>query len=55
MAVFEGVKHWKQRRQPPLQDEEIAQAIRDLNELGWIHAQPSSDLPLPVEEALLDA
>jgi uncharacterized protein YwgA/O-acetyl-ADP-ribose deacetylase (regulator of RNase III) len=54
-AVFEGVKHWKQRRQPPLQDEEIAQAIRDLNVLGWIHALPSSDLPLPVEEALLDA
>jgi uncharacterized protein YwgA/O-acetyl-ADP-ribose deacetylase (regulator of RNase III) len=54
-VIFEGVKHWKQRRQPPLQDEEIAQAIRDLNVLGWIHAQPSSDLPLPQEEALLDA
>jgi uncharacterized protein YwgA/O-acetyl-ADP-ribose deacetylase (regulator of RNase III) len=54
-VVFEGVKHWKQRRQPPLQDEEIAQAIRDLNLLGWIHAQRSSDLPLPQEEALLDA
>jgi uncharacterized protein YwgA/O-acetyl-ADP-ribose deacetylase (regulator of RNase III) len=54
-VIFEGVKHWKQRRQPPLQDEEIAQAIRDLNVLGWIRAQPSSDLPLPQEEALLDA
>lgn len=54
-AIFEGVKHWKQRRQPPLQDDEIAQAIRDLNVLGWIHAQPSSGLPLPQEEALLDA
>ena len=33
-AIFEGVKHWKQRRQPPLLDEEIAQAIRNLNLLG---------------------
>jgi uncharacterized protein YwgA/O-acetyl-ADP-ribose deacetylase (regulator of RNase III) len=56
LDVFEGVKEWKQRRQPPLQDDEIAQAIRDLNLLGWIHAQPSSDLPLPQEEeTLLDA
>ncbi len=53
-AIFEGVKHWKQRRQPPLQDEEIAQTIRNLNLLGWIHAQPSSDLPLVEEETLLD-
>ncbi len=55
LDVFEGVKEWKQRRQPPLRDDEIAQAIRDLNLLGWLHAQPSSDLPLPQEEALLDA
>jgi uncharacterized protein YwgA/O-acetyl-ADP-ribose deacetylase (regulator of RNase III) len=56
LDVFEGVKEWKQRRQPPLRDDEIAQAIRDLNLLGWIHAQPSSELPLPQEEeALLDA
>ncbi len=56
MAIFEGVKQWKQRRQPPLQDDEIAQAIRDLNLLGWIRAQPSADLPLPQEEeALLNA
>ncbi len=56
LDVFEGVKQWKQRRRPPLLDDEIAQAIRDLNLLGWIHAQPSSDLPIPQEEkALLDA
>lgn len=52
-AILERVKHWKQKRRPPLRDEEIAQAIRDLNLLGWIHAQPSADLPLP-EETLLD-
>jgi uncharacterized protein YwgA/O-acetyl-ADP-ribose deacetylase (regulator of RNase III) len=53
-AVLEGVKHWKQRRRPPLNDEEIAQAIRDLNLLGWIKAKPSSELPLAQEAALLD-
>lgn len=53
-AILEGVKDWKQRRQPPLQDEEIAQTIRNLNLLGWIHAQPSPDLPLAEEETLLD-
>ena len=36
ITVLEGVKSWKQRRHPPLKDEEIAQAIRDLNLLGWI-------------------
>ncbi len=55
VAVLEGVKHWKQRRRPPLSDEEIAQAIRDLNLLGWIKANPSSELPLAQESALLDS
>src|SRR6266566_2728988 len=40
-AIFDGVKQWKQRRRPPLQDDAIAQTIRDLNVLGWLHAQPS--------------
>jgi O-acetyl-ADP-ribose deacetylase (regulator of RNase III) len=53
-AVLEGVKHWKQRRRPPLNDEEIAQAIRDLNLLGWIKAKPSFDLPLAQDPALLE-
>jgi hypothetical protein len=53
-AVLEGVKHWKQRRHPPLNDEEIAQAIRDLNLLGWIKAKPSSELPLAQDAALLE-
>jgi uncharacterized protein YwgA/O-acetyl-ADP-ribose deacetylase (regulator of RNase III) len=56
LDVLAGVKLWKQRRKPPLQDDEIAQSIRDLNALGWIDAQPSPNLPLPQEErALLDA
>jgi len=53
-AVLEGVKRWKQRRRPPLNDEEIAQTIRDLNLLGWIKAKLSSELPLAQEATLLD-
>jgi O-acetyl-ADP-ribose deacetylase (regulator of RNase III) len=51
-AILEAVKDWKQRRKPPLEDTEIAQAIRDLNLLGWIEAVPSNDLPLPGEDLL---
>lgn len=51
-AILEAVKAWKQRRKPPIEDTEIAQAIRDLNLLGWIHARPSNDLPLPEEDLL---
>ena len=53
IAIFEAVKQWKQNRHPPLKDEEIAQAIRDLNVLDWIRAQVSEDLPLP-RAALVD-
>ena len=44
----------KQKRLPPLHDEEIAGAIRHLNVLRWLDVHPSVDLPLP-EEALFDA
>jgi uncharacterized protein YwgA len=47
IEVLEEVKQWKQRRRPPLADEEIAQAIRNLNVLEWLNVRPSSDLPLP--------
>ena len=51
--VLEEVKRWKQKRRPPLQDEEITHTIRNLNILRWLDVRPSTDL-LP-EEALLDA
>jgi len=54
MAILDGVKRWKQKRRPPLSDEEIAQSIRDLNVLGWIKARPSPELPLAQDAALLD-
>jgi uncharacterized protein YwgA len=50
--VLDAVRAWKQRRRPPLRDEEIAEAIRNLNMLGWLEALPSADLPLEDEEFL---
>ena len=52
--VLEEVKRWKQKRRPPLRDEEIARTVRNLNVLRWLDIRPSADLPLP-EEALFDA
>lgn len=49
IQIFEEVKRWKQKRQPPLQDQEIADAIRNLNVLGWLNVRPSNELPLPEE------
>ncbi len=51
--VLAEVMRWKQRRRPPLNETEVALAIRNLNMLGWLHAKPSKDLPLN-EEVLLD-
>jgi O-acetyl-ADP-ribose deacetylase (regulator of RNase III)/uncharacterized protein YwgA len=51
--ILEEVKRWKQKRRPPLQEEDVAQSIRSLNMLGWIDAAVSAELPLP-QEALLD-
>lgn len=52
VEVFNEVKDWKQRRQLPLDDDEIAQTIRSLNVLGWLDVRPSTDLPLS-DDALL--
>jgi uncharacterized protein YwgA/O-acetyl-ADP-ribose deacetylase (regulator of RNase III) len=50
--VLDYVRQWKLRRRPPLQDGDVALAIRRLNVLGWIDATPSEDLPV-AEEALI--
>jgi len=50
MEIFNAVKDWKQRRKPPLDDHDIAEAIRHLNLLRWISARVSSDLPVPHNE-----
>jgi O-acetyl-ADP-ribose deacetylase (regulator of RNase III)/uncharacterized protein YwgA len=52
-AVFNEVKRWKERRDPPLRDEELAEAIRSLNVLGWLRVTPSDDLPVWDEDLAL--
>ena len=50
--ILDYVKQWKLRRRPPLQDADVALAIRRLNVLGWIDAMPSEALPLR-DEAMI--
>lgn len=47
--VLSFVMHWKERRRPPLDITEVANAIRNLAALGWLKVKPSADLPLPDE------
>lgn len=49
--ILDYVLQWKFRRRPPLDETEVALAIRRLNVLGWIHAT-ASELLLP-EEAMI--
>jgi uncharacterized protein YwgA len=44
--VLSEVMDWKQRRRPPIDEGEVADAIRHLAMLGWIHVTASPDLPL---------
>jgi uncharacterized protein YwgA len=53
LEVLREVMEWKQRRRPPLNEAEVALAIRNLSRLGWLRLRPSVDLPLS-KEALLD-
>lgn len=53
--VLDAVMHWKQRRDPPIEEGDVAVAIRNLAALRWIDVVPSSDLPLqgdPVFETM---
>lgn len=50
--VMEEVKRWKQRRNPPLEEDEIADAIRNLAMLDWLDVEPSPDLPVPDDLAI---
>jgi len=51
--VLAKVMEWKQKRRPPLNENEVALSIRNLSMLGWLKLKPSPDLPIN-EEALLD-
>jgi O-acetyl-ADP-ribose deacetylase (regulator of RNase III)/uncharacterized protein YwgA len=42
--IVEAVMRWKQRRRPQLTEDDVSQAVRGLNLLGWIEARPTEDL-----------
>lgn len=44
--VVDEVLKWKARRKPPLTGQDVAEATRSMNILGWICAEPSDDLDL---------
>jgi hypothetical protein len=48
LDVFRGVLDWKIKRRPPLKPEDVAQTVRNLNILRWVHLKPS-ELPIPAE------
>jgi len=52
LDVVREVMQWKQRRQPPLDEKEVALATRNLNMLRWIHVRYSEDLPISEDELL---
>jgi len=54
MQVFNAVMSWKERRRPPLKEDQVALTIRQLAALGWLRVSASRDLPVP-EEELADA
>jgi O-acetyl-ADP-ribose deacetylase (regulator of RNase III) len=46
--VLQGVLEWKIKRKPPIEAEEVARTIRNLNILRWVKLTPS-ELPIPAE------
>lgn len=53
--VLNAVNEWKVRRKPPLAEEEIAIAIRNLLVHNWIDVKVSAELPLPSDHRIEDA
>lgn len=51
--VFDAVSEWKARHPNPPGDDEVAEAIRNLNMLGWLNVPVSDDLPYTDEDELL--
>lgn len=49
IEVLRYVMDWKRRRRVQLKEVDVALAIRRLNMLGWLDAEPSSDLPVSDE------
>lgn len=52
LEVWRAVREWKLRRRPAFTDEEIGEAVRSLNQLGWTPLEFCDGLPLPAALAL---
>lgn len=50
--VLESVMRWKQKRRPPLKEEDVASTIRNLGMLHWLNVKPDENLPVRDEEAV---
>lgn len=48
--VVDAVMQWKQRRRPPLDEPEVAHAVRNLAALGWLKVKATEDLLLGTED-----
>jgi len=44
--VLDEVMRWKQKRKPPLNENEVAETIRNLGVLRWFSLKPSCELPI---------
>lgn len=44
--VLKEAVRWKARRRPPISEDEFAEAIRVMRNLGWLEAHESDDLPV---------
>ena len=42
--VMETVLEWKAKRRPPLNEQDVAEAVRNLGMLKWIHVKPTQNL-----------
>lgn len=50
--VLESVMEWKQKRRPPLDQADVATAIRNLGMLQWLKVSPDASLPVRDEDAV---
>ena len=50
--VLESVMQWKQKRRPPLNQTDVADAIRNLGMLQWLKVRPDSSLAVRDEETV---
>ena len=50
--VLDSVMQWKQKRRPPLEQSDVASAIRNLGMLHWLKVKADADLPVRDEEVV---